>query len=129
MKLHPSCNEFCVRDWKQLSGSVGTSVSKRQPGILMPILLGALILISNAAFAEMPGERFDRQMRKFAESCAKRTHVAPGDRTCDRVHLKPAEPLAIEESRFADSIKIHNPMSEDSGYKPRHEDAKTTIIK
>jgi hypothetical protein len=32
--------------------------------------------------------------------------------------LKPADPLATEEGRFAHSIKIPNPVSEDSGYKP-----------
>ena len=32
--------------------------------------------------------------------------------------LKPADPLATEEGRFARSIKIPNPVPEDSGFKP-----------
>jgi hypothetical protein len=32
--------------------------------------------------------------------------------------LKPADPLATEEGRFAHSIKIPNPVPQDSGYRP-----------
>jgi hypothetical protein len=32
--------------------------------------------------------------------------------------MQPADPLATEEGRFAHSIKIPNPVPEDSGYKP-----------
>ncbi len=68
--------------------------------------------------AETPGEHFEKQMKKFAESCAKRKRVEAGDRTCDILKLKPADPLATEAGRFAHSIKIPNPVPEDSGYKP-----------
>ena len=41
----------------------------------------------------------------------------PNDTACDILKLKPADPLATEEGRFAQSIKIPNPVPEDSGYK------------
>ena len=66
---------------------------------------------------ETPGQRFDRAMKRLAENCAKRK-LEPGDATCDRLKLKPADPLATEEGRFAHSIKIPNPVPEDSGYNP-----------
>lgn len=62
-------------------------------------------------------ERFDKAMKKLAERCAKTAHK-PGDTECDPLKLKPADPLATEEGRFAHSIKIPNPVPEDSGYKP-----------
>ena len=69
------------------------------------------------ANGETPGERFDKAIKKKAEYCA--THnIQPGNRRCDILKLKPADPLATEEGRFAHSIKIPNPVPEDSGYKP-----------
>ena len=56
-------------------------------------------------------------MKAFAKDCAKTT-PQPGSTSCDRLKLKPADPLATEEGRFAHSIKIPNPVPEDSGYKP-----------
>jgi hypothetical protein len=56
-------------------------------------------------------------MMEFTENCAK-TKLRPNDRSCDRLKLKPADPLATEEGRFAHSIKIPNPVPLDSGYKP-----------
>ena len=55
-------------------------------------------------------------MKEFAENCAT-AKLRPNDRSCDRLKLKPADPLATEEGRFAHSIKIPNPVPEDSGYK------------
>lgn len=69
------------------------------------------------SLAETPGEHFDQAMKRLAENCA-RNPPKPGDATCDRLKLKPADPLATEEGRFAHSIKIPNPVPEDSGYKP-----------
>lgn len=70
-----------------------------------------------AANAETVGERFESAMKKKAEYCT--THkIQPGNRRCDILKLKPADPLATEEGRFAHSIKIPNPVPEDSGYKP-----------
>jgi len=66
---------------------------------------------------ETPGQHFDRMMREFAENCAK-AKLRPNDRSCDRLKLTPAAPLATEEGRFTHSIKIPNPVPEDSGYKP-----------
>ena len=56
-------------------------------------------------------------MKKKAEYCA--THkIDPANRRCDILKLKPADPLATEEGRIAHSIKIPNPVPDDSGYKP-----------
>lgn len=66
---------------------------------------------------ETPGQRFDRAMKEYAEKCAK-AKLKPNDTACDILKLKPADPLATEEGRFAHSIKIPNPVPADSGYKP-----------
>ena len=79
---------------------------------LLPGLLSACV-----THAETVAEHFDRQMKAFAKDCAKTT-PRPGSTSCDRLKLKPADPLATEEGRFAHSIKIPNPVPEDSGYKP-----------
>jgi hypothetical protein len=88
---------------------------------LLVLGLGGLLIAGCAAGAftkdETPGQHFDRMMKQFAENCAK-TKLKPNDRSCDRLKLKPADPLASEEGRFAHSIKIPNPVPEDSGYKP-----------
>ena len=77
------------------------------------VLLGQV----RVANGETPGERFEKAMKKKAEYCA--THkIDPANRRCDILKLKPADPLATEEGRFAHSIKIPNPVPEDSGYKP-----------
>ena len=66
---------------------------------------------------ETAAERFDKAMKNKAEYC--RTHkIDPANRRCDILKLKPADPLATEEGRFARSIKIPNPVPEDSGFKP-----------
>jgi hypothetical protein len=65
---------------------------------------------------ETVAERFEKAMNKLAERCAKEPPKR-GDTTCDPLKLKPADPLATEEGRFAHSIKIPNPLPEDSGYK------------
>lgn len=89
-------------------------------GLLM-LGLGGLLIAGCAtglsAQNETPGQHFDRMMKEFAENCAK-TKLKPNDRSCDRLKLKPADPLATEEGRFAHSIKIPNPVPLDSGYKP-----------
>jgi hypothetical protein len=69
------------------------------------------------ANGETVAERFEKAMKKKAEYC--RTHkIDPANRRCDILKLQPADPLATEEGRFAHSIKIPNPLPEDSGYKP-----------
>jgi len=83
--------------------------------------LGLIVVMGCAASLfqqeEMPGQRFDRAMKEYAEKCAK-AKLKPNDTACDILKLKPADPLATEEGRFAHSIKIPNPVPEDSGYKP-----------
>lgn len=77
----------------------------------------ALLGQVNVANGETVAERFEKAMKKKAEYC--RTHkIDPANRRCDILKLKPADPLATEEGRFAHSIKIPNPIPEDSGYKP-----------
>ena len=88
---------------------------------LLVLGLGGLLITGCAASAftkdETPGQHFDRAMKEFAEKCAK-AKLKPNDTACDILKLKPADPLATEEGRFAHSIKIPNPIPEDSGYKP-----------
>lgn len=88
---------------------------------LVVLGLGGLLIAGCAAGLsakdETPGQRFDREMKVFAENCAK-AKLKPNDTACDILKLKPASPLATEEGRFAHSIKIPNPVPEDSGYKP-----------
>ena len=88
---------------------------------LLVLGLGGLLIAGCAgalsAQNETPGQRFDREMKVFAENCAK-AKLKPNDTACDILKLKPADPLATEEGRFAHSIKIPNPVPADSGYKP-----------
>ena len=88
---------------------------------LLVLGLGWLLIAGCAtglsAQNETPGQRFDREMKEFAANCAK-AKLKPNDTACDILKLKPADPLATEEGRFAHSIKIPNPVPEDSGYKP-----------
>ncbi len=88
---------------------------------LLVLGLGGLLIAGCAAGLsaknETPGQHFERMMKEFAENCAK-AKLKPNDRSCDRLKLKPADPLATEEGRFAHSIQIPNPVPEDSGYKP-----------
>ncbi|HJU06724.1 MAG TPA: hypothetical protein VJ692_16365 [Nitrospiraceae bacterium] len=72
--------------------------------------------IDYAALAETPGEHFEKAMKRLAENCAK-AKLRPGETGCDPLKLKPADPLATPEGRFAHSIKIPNPVPENSGYK------------
>lgn len=77
-----------------------------------------LVLLGQVPVAngETPGERFEKAMKKKAEYCAT-NKIDPANRRCDILKLKPADPLATEEGRFAHSIKIPNPVPDDSGYK------------
>ena len=83
------------------------------------LLLGPLVglLTASTSFAETVAERFEKAMKKKAEYCA--THkIDPANRRCDITKLQPADPLATDEGRFAQSIEIPNPVPEDIGYKP-----------
>ena len=87
---------------------------------LLVLSLGGLLISGCAAGLfkeETVSERFDKAMKKLVERCAKNP-PKPGNTDCDPLKLKPADPLATEEGRFAHSIKIPNPVPEDSGYKP-----------
>ena len=84
------------------------------------VVVGCLVGLFGQVYAvnaETVAERFETAMKKKAEYCA--THkIQPGNRRCDILKLKPADPLTTEEGRFAHSITIPNPVPEDSGYKP-----------
>jgi len=95
-------------------------VPKQLTGLL---IFGLVVLLVSGcaglllAKDETPGQHFERMMKEFAANCAK-ARLKPNDTACDILKLKPADPLATEEGRFAHSIKIPNPVPEDSGYKP-----------
>jgi hypothetical protein len=77
----------------------------------------SLMSVISIAWAETPGERFRKVMERETEYCA--THkIKPANRRCDITKLKVADPLATEEGRVAQSIKIPIPVPQDSGYKP-----------
>ena len=84
-------------------------------------LVGILLVMGCAAIAastaETPGERFRGIMEEMAKLCVEKK-LKPTDSRCSLPKLKPADPLATPEGRFAHSIKIPNPVPEDSGYKP-----------
>ncbi|MBX3235496.1 MAG: hypothetical protein KF814_05040 [Nitrospiraceae bacterium] len=84
------------------------------------VLMESLVSDSNArlfAKEETPGERFRKALEKIKANCEGRK-LARGEVCGEVAKLKPADPLATEEGRFAHSIKIPNPVPEDSGYKP-----------
>lgn len=100
-------------------GNMAMTVGSRIGTVVVGLLLVMITGCAAGTFSrdETPGQHFDRVMKEFAEHCAKVT-PRPNDRSCDRLKLKPADPLATEEGRFAHSLKIPNPLPEDSGYKP-----------
>lgn len=106
-----------MRDCEKVNICIRRVVAKQSQAVLRLSVLGVTILNSTAVWAETPGEHFDKAMKQKAEYCA--THkIDPANRRCDILKLKPADPLATEEGRFAHSIKIPNPVPADSGYKP-----------
>lgn len=78
-----------------------------------------LVLLGQVSVAngETPGERFRKQMEQMAVLCVTQK-LSPTDSRCILPKIKPADPLATEEGRFAHSIKIQNPVPEDGGYRP-----------
>lgn len=85
--------------------------------IVIVLLSGQLLLTGCVSFAETPGERFRQALKEIEAACAKRK-LDPNEVCGGVAKLKPADPLATEEGRFAHSIKIPNPVPADSGYKP-----------
>ena len=86
---------------------------------LSVLVVGLLagLLSACVSFVETPGERFRKAIKEIEAACAKRK-LDPNEVCGGVAKLKPADPLATEEGRFAHSIKIPNPVPEDSGYKP-----------
>lgn len=100
-------------------------MDKRTQRTVGRLLVGGVVLLALAGSADAglfgkqqtPGERFEMAMKQLADNCAK-AKLRPGETGCDLLKLKPADPMSTEEGRFAHSIKIPNPVPEDSGYKP-----------
>jgi hypothetical protein len=89
-------------------GWVGGAVA----GLVLGMITGCV------SFAETPKDRFEQALKQLANSCATPKRRSPNDVTCNFLKMKPADPLATEEGRFAHSIQIPNPVPSDSGYKP-----------
>ncbi len=93
--------------------------SRWKRGLRLLGLAGLLIAVCAASFAkeETVGERFKKAIAKIEKDCASRK-LDRGEVCGEVAKLKPADPLATEEGRFAHSIKIPNPLPANSGYKP-----------
>ena len=87
--------------------------------ILLVLLFGLFLwaLPACTSLAETPGDRFRNAIKEIKAACANRK-LSPNEVCGEVAKLKPADPLATEEGRFAHSIKIPNPVPEDSGYRP-----------
>jgi hypothetical protein len=90
---------------------------KKEVGFVLLISLYVGVLTSCTTFAETPGERFRKAIKEIEAACAKRK-LDPNEVCGEVAKLKPADPLATEEGRFAHAIRIPNPVPEHSGYKP-----------
>ena len=90
---------------------------KREFVAVILVSLCIATLAACGSFAETPGERFRKAVKEIEAACAKRK-LGPNEVCGEVAKLKPADPLATEEGRFAHSIRIPNPVPADSGYKP-----------
>lgn len=90
---------------------------KRNAGVLVGCCLLGLLGQIQIVSGETVAERFEKAIKEIAKQCASRK-LQPNEVCGEVAKLKPADPLATEEGRFAHSIKIPNPVSADSGYKP-----------
>ena len=86
-------------------------------GLLLLISLCLELLSACTTVGETPGEHFRKAIKEIEAACASRK-LAPNEVCGGVAKLKPADPLATEEGRFAHSVKIPNPVPADSGYKP-----------
>jgi hypothetical protein len=88
---------------------------------LIVLGLGVILIAGSGASLfkqdDTPGARFRKAIKEIEAACAKRK-LAPNEVCGEVAKLKPADPLATEEGRFAHAIKIPNPVPADSGYKP-----------
>jgi len=82
--------------------------------LLISFSLG--VISSCITLAETPGEHFRKAIKEIEAACGKR-RLEPNEVCGGVAKLRPADPLATEEGRFAQSIKIPNPVPEGSGYK------------
>ena len=84
--------------------------------ILISVILGAYLLWPTKP--KTPGEKFRAAIQKIEKACASR-QLKPNEQCGEVAKLKPADPLATPEGRFAHSIKLPEPLPEDSGYRER----------
>ena len=82
--------------------------------LVVGLVLGSLSACTSVA--ETPGEHFRKAIKEIEAACANRK-LDPNEVCGGVAKLKPADPMATEEGRFAHSIKIPIPVSADSGYK------------
>ena len=94
-----------------------SKMTKAVVTLTITMLLSAGLGFAGLFDKETVGEQFRRALKKIETACAKRK-LEPNEVCGGVTKLKPADPLATEEGRFAHSIKIPNPVPADSGYKP-----------
>ena len=106
---------YCLLQCSPLAAVAGHNKENcMKRAISITFLFGALLAC--VTLAETPGERFARAIEEIEAGCAHRK-LEPNEVCGGVTKLKPADPLATEEGRFAHSIKIPNPVAVDSGYK------------
>ena len=81
---------------------------RKRWGCILLITFCTGMLSACVGFSETPGERFRKALKEIESACAKRK-LDPNEVCGGVTKLKPADPLATEEGRFAHSIKIPNP--------------------
>ena len=115
----PNDTTIALNVRQKLAGGLSTMTVHKMGTVVIGLVLVMITGCAAGMFSkdETPGQHFDRVMKEFAEHCAK-VKLRPNDRSCDRLKLRPTDPLATEEGRFAHGLKIPNPLPEDSGYKP-----------
>jgi len=82
--------------------------------VIIITILGVALLWSSKP--KTPGERFREALQKIEKACASR-QLNPNEQCGEVAKLKPADPLATPEGRFAHAIKLPAPLPEDSGYR------------
>jgi hypothetical protein len=91
---------------------------KRKPWFVITVItvvvLGVALIWSTRS--KTPGERFREAIQKIEKACASR-RLGPNEQCGEVAKLKPVDPLATPEGRFAHSIKLPEPLPEDSGYR------------
>jgi hypothetical protein len=88
---------------------------KWQIGVAVLTIVVLSMALLRQAQPTTPGEKFRKAIRKIENACASR-QLNPNEQCGEVAKLKPADPLATAEGRFAHAIKLPEPLPEDSGY-------------